>query len=166
MAVAKKLTIERFFLFNGYLGSKAINLPMTSGTEPYVSERPPVPRRVSVSVVNSKRPPTRAVTMSDISATESTTTGLQHKPSYRHVSAGTLFKTVQEGIQRELTRDMIPEDDGDEESITERLARITVEAQAGPGKETNLRPYERQRSCADAMFFLINALFGLMFWAL
>jgi hypothetical protein len=141
MAVAKKLTIERFFFFsNGYLCSKAINLPTTSvstsGTEPYVSERPPVPRRVSVSVVNSKRPPTRAVTMSDISATESTTTGLQHKPSYRHVSAGTLFKTVQEGIQRELTRDMIPEDDGDEESITERLARITVEAQAGPGKET------------------------------
>ncbi|KAG0050275.1 hypothetical protein BGZ83_004927 [Gryganskiella cystojenkinii] len=125
-----------------------VNFPSnSSGTEQFIPERPPVPRRPRASTVSSKRPPRRAVTMSDISAGESnSTTGLQHKPSYRHVSAGTLFKTVQEGIQRELTRDMIPEhgDHGDDdednddtislnESIVEKLTRrVGIESQAGP----------------------------------
>ncbi|GJJ75255.1 hypothetical protein EMPS_07613 [Entomortierella parvispora] len=80
--------------------------------------------------------------MSDISAGEGIpgatgATGLQHKPSYRHVSAGTLFKTVQEGMQRELTKGMIAEDDDDgeddeEETIADRLKRIALASQAGP----------------------------------
>jgi len=85
--------------------------------------------------------------MSDISGGEgapgtTAATGLQHKPSYRHVSAGTLFKTVQEGMQRELTKGMIPEDDDDDEddeeeveTLAERLKRIALASQAGPGKE-------------------------------
>lgn len=44
---------------------------------------------------------------------------LQHKPSYRHVSNGTLFKCVQEGLELELSKSMIEEAEA-EENTTNR----------------------------------------------
>lgn len=52
---------------------------------------------------------------------------LQHKPSYRHVSNGTLFKCVQEGIELELSKSMI------EEAETEAEEDTTSQPKVGQG---------------------------------
>ncbi|KAG0377132.1 hypothetical protein BGX24_006666 [Mortierella sp. AD032] len=73
-------------------------------------------RRNSGTVSSIKRPARRSVTMSDISQQGST--GLHHRASYRHVSAGSLYKSVQEGMQQGLSREKVQE--GKEEN--ERVA--------------------------------------------
>lgn len=55
--------------------------------------------------------------MSDISQQGST--GLHHRASYRHVSAGSLYKSVQEGIQQGLAKEGIWEDDGRQDGIAD-----------------------------------------------
>lgn len=55
--------------------------------------------------------------MSDIS--QQGRTGLHHRASYRHVSAGTLYKSVQEGIQQGLVRERPQEDDGRQDRIAD-----------------------------------------------
>ncbi|KAG9070147.1 hypothetical protein KI688_009479 [Linnemannia hyalina] len=74
-------------------------------------------RHPSGAVHAIKRPTRRSVTMSDISQQGST--GLHHRASYRHISAGTLYKSVQEGIQQGLARERIQEDDGKQNSESE-----------------------------------------------
>ncbi|KAF8942943.1 hypothetical protein BGZ47_005957 [Haplosporangium gracile] len=66
-------------------------------------------RRTSGAVHAIKRPARRSVTMSDISQQGST--GLHHRASYRHVTAGSLYKSVQEGIQQGLARERIWKND-------------------------------------------------------
>ncbi|KAF9145437.1 hypothetical protein BGX30_008861 [Mortierella sp. GBA39] len=87
-------------------------------------EDDPTPEDVSVTMRHPsgavhaiKRPARRSVTMSDISLQGST--GLHHRASYRHVSAGTLYKSVQEGIQQGLARERIQEDDGKQNGIVD-----------------------------------------------
>ncbi|KAG0257966.1 hypothetical protein BG011_003633 [Mortierella polycephala] len=85
-----------------------------SGKAPLLPERPDTARRSSVMPMQPNRRSRRSGTMSDVSYRGgSGATGLHHKPSYRHVSAGTLYKTVQEGFQSigDLTREMIREED-------------------------------------------------------
>lgn len=55
--------------------------------------------------------------MSDISQQGST--GLHHRTSYRHVSAGSLYKSVQDGIQQGLTKEGIQDDDGRQDGIAD-----------------------------------------------
>ncbi|KAI7820549.1 AEX-3 domain-containing protein [Gamsiella multidivaricata] len=82
---------------------------LSPGTEPFVPQRAPVARRTSILSTRSNNPGKRSGTVSDISRKGST--GLHHKPTYRHVSAGTLFKTVQEGVEH---------------------PQLTIDSQAGP----------------------------------
>ncbi|KAG0040977.1 hypothetical protein BGZ82_003587 [Podila clonocystis] len=72
------------------------------------------PRRMSTASLMG--PPRRAVTISNISNPGGTM--LQHKPSYRHVSNGTLFKCVQEGLELELSKSMIEEAEAEAEEDT------------------------------------------------
>ncbi|KAF9131946.1 hypothetical protein BGW39_001112 [Mortierella sp. 14UC] len=60
-------------------------------------------RRNNGSVASIKRPARRSVTMSDISQQGSTR--LHHRASYRHISAGSLYKSVQEGMQQGLAQE-------------------------------------------------------------
>ncbi|KAF9400960.1 hypothetical protein BGX21_003085 [Mortierella sp. AD011] len=68
---------------------------------------PSVVRRTTTTVGNLKRPARRSATVSDVN--QQGGLGLQRKQSYRHISAGTLYKTVQEGIQRDLVKGMMKE---------------------------------------------------------
>ncbi|ORZ16011.1 AEX-3 domain-domain-containing protein [Lobosporangium transversale] len=75
---------------------------------------------INAALAISRRPNRRSVTLSDINIVENNTTRLRHKPSYRHISAGTLFRTVQEGIRQEIAKDpmMVRDDDDDHEMYT------------------------------------------------
>lgn len=55
--------------------------------------------------------------MSDISQQGST--GLHHRASYRHVTAGSLYKSVQEGLQQGLARERTQEGDGRQDRIVD-----------------------------------------------
>ncbi|KAG0099792.1 hypothetical protein BGZ93_005866 [Podila epicladia] len=83
-----------------------------ASTESFRQVRPP--RRMSTASLMG--PPRRAVTMSNISNPGGAM--LQHKPSYRHVSNGTLFKCVQEGLELELSKSMIEEAEAEAEENT------------------------------------------------
>lgn len=54
---------------------------------------------------------------------------LQHKPSYRHVSNGTLFKCVQEGLELELSKSTIEEAEAEEDTTGQ------LKVAQGAGKE-------------------------------
>ncbi|KAF9922976.1 hypothetical protein FBU30_006904 [Linnemannia zychae] len=83
--------------------------------------RPRQPRRSSAAAMIG--PPRRVTTLSNVSHQSGVAGGvgvggiggnsgtlLQHKPNYRHVSAGTLFKSLQEGLEFEKTIEGIQEE--------------------------------------------------------
>lgn len=74
--------------------------------------------------------------MSDISQQGST--GLHHRASYRHVSAGSLYKSVQEGMQQGLARERTQEYDKQVGVVDDNNGGIHGQldsVQAGSGKE-------------------------------
>ncbi|KAG0309502.1 hypothetical protein BGZ97_013052 [Linnemannia gamsii] len=109
--------------------------------------RPRQPRRSSAAAVIG--PPRRVLTLSNVSHQGvvggvggvglglggASGTMLQHKPNYRNVSAGTLFKSLQEGLDFDKTIEGIQE-----EAETEAAA-----AAAGSGSRANIHSHRREQ---------------------
>ncbi|KAF9094187.1 hypothetical protein BGX27_001508, partial [Mortierella sp. AM989] len=107
----------------------ASDKPFSEGIKTFLTERPAGSRRTTTYATNSRRP-ARSATLSDVS--QHGGIRLQHKPSYRHISAGTLYKTVQEGIQRDLSKDLIREDDEKDGNSDLMQSQAAVGMQTGP----------------------------------
>ncbi|KAK5822723.1 AEX-3 domain-containing protein [Linnemannia elongata] len=98
-------------------GSMEPQRNLTSEDDPTVKDVSVTMRPTSGAVHAIKRPARRSVTMSDISQQGST--GLHHRASYRHVTAGSLYKSVQEGLQQGLARERTQEGDGRQDRIVD-----------------------------------------------
>ncbi|KAF9188389.1 hypothetical protein BGZ51_000635 [Haplosporangium sp. Z 767] len=142
-----------------------------AGEAPLLPERPESTRRPSAMPMQSKRPSRRSVTMSDVSHRGgSGTTGLHHKPSYRHVSAGTLYKTVQEGLQSigDLTKEMIWEEDEQRDTAVSNNHQAFSSERAGPAAlkrqdtypNAPLAAYKQQDKAALSMQGMNGLAFG------
>ncbi|KAG0269805.1 hypothetical protein BGZ95_001896 [Linnemannia exigua] len=93
--------------FHKQEGPKMPQRTLSPEDDPALKDISEAMSRSSGTVTSIKRPARRSVTMSDISQQGSI--GLHHRASYRHVSAGSLYKSVQEGRQQGLTREKILE---------------------------------------------------------